>query len=182
MLGAEAEQGLEGGHRGAAPVVAKDMLVEVKLQVGIPDVAVGAVKPRLEIGDGAVGAGRQLLAGRGALTAGAVVVAELAEAVVGRPAVGVGDRAAGRGRRRKLAERVARGVRQDREAKPPRALAANLDRDPRSALFAPLLRPWWLSSRPPRKNSSISTSPLSGSRSGATIARRGFCRISQAVS
>jgi hypothetical protein len=31
LLGAEAEEGLEGGHRGAAAVVAKDVLVEVDL-------------------------------------------------------------------------------------------------------------------------------------------------------
>jgi hypothetical protein len=35
---------------------------------------------------------------------------------------------------------------------------------------------------PPTRVSSTSTSPLSGSRLGATIARRSFCKISQAVS
>jgi len=35
---------------------------------------------------------------------------------------------------------------------------------------------------PPIEHSSISTSPLSGSRSGATIARRSLCKISHAVS
>ena len=43
----EAEEGLEGRHRGAAAVVAEDELVEVDLQVGIADAAVGAVHPRL---------------------------------------------------------------------------------------------------------------------------------------
>jgi hypothetical protein len=32
-IGGEAEQRLEGGHRGAAPVVPEDELVEVDLQV-----------------------------------------------------------------------------------------------------------------------------------------------------
>jgi hypothetical protein len=40
-LGAEPKQGLEGGHWGAAAVMAEDVLVEVDLQVGVADAAVG---------------------------------------------------------------------------------------------------------------------------------------------
>ena len=62
MQCAEPEQRLEGGHRGAAAVVAEDELVEVDLQVLGRDAAMGAVHPGLEVGDRAVGAGQQLLA------------------------------------------------------------------------------------------------------------------------
>jgi hypothetical protein len=62
-LGAEPKQGLEGGHWGAAAVMAEDVLVEVDLQVGVADAAVGAVHPRLQVGDGAVGTGQEPLAG-----------------------------------------------------------------------------------------------------------------------
>jgi hypothetical protein len=72
--------------------VAEDVLVEVDLQVRIADAAVGAVQPGLEVRDGAVRARQQLLAGLGQLAAAAVVVAELREAVVSRPAVGVDNR------------------------------------------------------------------------------------------
>jgi hypothetical protein len=49
MSGAEAEQGLEGGHRGAAAVVAEDEFIEVDLQVWIADAAMGPVHPGLEV-------------------------------------------------------------------------------------------------------------------------------------
>src|SRR5215208_5599263 len=52
----EAEQRLEGGHRGAAAVVAKDELVEVDLQVLGRGAPVGALKPGLEVGERAVSA------------------------------------------------------------------------------------------------------------------------------
>jgi hypothetical protein len=62
--GAEPEERLEGCHRGAAPVVAEDVLVEVDGQVFVGGAAVGTVHPGLEVGDRAVRAGQQLLAGR----------------------------------------------------------------------------------------------------------------------
>jgi len=54
--------------------------------------AVRAVQPSLEVGDRAVRARQQLLAGLGALAARAVLVAELGQAVVARPAVGARSR------------------------------------------------------------------------------------------
>ena len=64
----EAEQRLEGSHRGAAAIVSEDVLVEVDGQVRIGDVSVRAVQPGLEVRDRPVRAGQQLLAdGRGAL-------------------------------------------------------------------------------------------------------------------
>jgi hypothetical protein len=43
VLGAESEDGLDGGHRGAAAVVAEDVFVEVTLKVLVGDAAAGAV-------------------------------------------------------------------------------------------------------------------------------------------
>ena len=57
----EPEQGLEGRHRGAAAVVAEDELVEVDLEVLGRDAAMGCLKPGLQVGGGAVGAGQELL-------------------------------------------------------------------------------------------------------------------------
>src|SRR5215207_7740785 len=105
---------------------------------GVADAAVGAVHPRLEVGHGAMGARQQLLAGLGALAARAVVAAELREPVVARPAVSVDDRPGGGGRLRERPQRAARGVGQDLKAKPPRALPADLDRDPAERLLARL--------------------------------------------
>src|SRR5215211_8757477 len=63
--GAEAEQGLEGGHWRAAAVVAEDELVEVDGQMVVGDAAVGAVHPGLEVRDrDGHGAGRALADGR----------------------------------------------------------------------------------------------------------------------
>jgi hypothetical protein len=61
MQGSEAEQGLEGGHRGAAAVVPEDELVEVGLQVLGRDAAVGALQPGFQVGGSAVGAREELL-------------------------------------------------------------------------------------------------------------------------
>jgi multidrug transporter EmrE-like cation transporter len=47
---AEPEEGLEGGHRGAAAVVAEDELVEVDGQVLLGDASMGAVHPGLQVG------------------------------------------------------------------------------------------------------------------------------------
>ena len=89
----------------------------------------GAEQPSLEVGDGPMRSRQQLLAGLGSLAARPVLVAELRQAVVGGPTVGVDDRPSrGRGFR-EGAERIARGVGQNREAKPPRAAASHLDRD-----------------------------------------------------
>ncbi len=98
VLGAEPEQGLEGRHRRAAAVVAKDVLVEVDLQVGIANAPVGAVHPGLQVRDRAVGAGQVGLRARRRLplAAGAMVVAGLGEAGIALPAVGADDRARAR--------------------------------------------------------------------------------------
>ena len=50
----EPEQGLKRGHRGLAPVIAKDEFVEIDLQVMSADAMVGADEPLLQVADGAV--------------------------------------------------------------------------------------------------------------------------------
>jgi hypothetical protein len=55
VKGSQPEQGLKGGHRGAAAVVAEDKLVEIGLQVLGRDAAVGALQPGLQVGGGAMG-------------------------------------------------------------------------------------------------------------------------------
>src|SRR6266511_6133271 len=140
MLGTESEQCLEGGHRRAASVVAEDELVEVDLEVGVADAAVGAVHPRLEVGDRAVGTGQVgLRSGRcGPLAARAMVIAGPGKAVVAPPAIGADDRPR---RRRGLHERGQGrlgGVGEHLQAKSPRAPATNLDRDPAQRLGAAL--------------------------------------------
>jgi hypothetical protein len=76
----------------------------------------------------------QVLAGVGALAARAVVVTEPRKALVARLPVSVDDRATRGGGLCEGAERAPRGVCEDREAKPSRALATSLDRDPAERL------------------------------------------------
>ena len=45
----EAKECLEGRHRRLAPVVAEDVFVEIDLEVGVADAAVGAVQPGFEV-------------------------------------------------------------------------------------------------------------------------------------
>jgi hypothetical protein len=61
-------------------------------------------------------------------------------------------------------------------------MPAHLDHGTDEGLLAVLAAALEAFSWPPRKKSSIPTSPFKSSRSGATSARRGFCKISQAVS
>ena len=75
-----------------------------------------------------------MLAGVGALAARAVVVTEPRKALVARLPVSVDDRATRGGGLCEGAERAPRGVCEDREAKPSRALATSLDRDPAERL------------------------------------------------
>ena len=56
MAGAESQQGLKGGVRVASAVVAEGELAQVGRQVLDGGLAVGAVKPRLEVRHRSVGA------------------------------------------------------------------------------------------------------------------------------
>jgi hypothetical protein len=60
LLAAEADQGLEGGHRGAAAVEPEDVFVEVGLQMLAADSSVGALQPALEVADHPVDPGQDL--------------------------------------------------------------------------------------------------------------------------
>ena len=64
VRGAEAEQGLEAGQRGAAPVVAEDELVQVDRQVFGRDAVVGALQPGFQVRECAMGARQDELAVR----------------------------------------------------------------------------------------------------------------------
>ena len=74
VSGAQAEQGLEGGHRVLAAIVPKDELIEVRLQLRAAHAMIGADQPLLEIPDSAVRQGhdrRRALAERLARRLGA---------------------------------------------------------------------------------------------------------------
>ena len=182
--GSEPEERLEAGQWGAAPVVAEDELVEVDRQVLGRDAVMGALQPGLQVRDRAMRAWQEKLAiGKaGALLTRLVIEACAAQAAVALPAVAVHDRAGGDIRRDELRERSGRCVRQQLQAQPPRALAANLDGDPDQWLAIALAAAPQVGVASAEKALIDLDSPVSGSRSGATIARRSLCRISHAVS
>src|ERR671937_203659 len=126
--GAEAEQRLEGGHRGPPTVMAKDELVEVDLQMLGGGSPVGALKPSLEVGEGPVSARQDHLALLAAPALGdrAVVEAEPGQAGVTTPAVGMDDRPALDVGDDPGPERALAGIGKDREPNPPRPGAADL--------------------------------------------------------
>ncbi len=105
----------------------------------VGDAAVGAVHPGLQVGDRAVRARQQLLAGRGrGLRPPTVLVAVLGEHAIGLQPVGVHDRAGRCGRLREVQQRGSRGIGQDGQPQPSGALAANFDRDAPERLLAAL--------------------------------------------
>ena len=53
--GAQAKERLEGGHGGPPPIVPKDELIEVDLELAAADTVVGTDQPLLQVADGAVG-------------------------------------------------------------------------------------------------------------------------------
>src|SRR5919201_4633134 len=138
--GAEAEQRLEGGHRGPPTVMAKDELVEVDLQMLGGGSPLGALKPSLEVGEGPVSARQDHLALLAAPALGdrAVVEAEPGQAGVTTPAVGMDDRPALDVGDDPGPERALAGIGKDREPNPPRPGAANLDRDSHELLPGPV--------------------------------------------
>ena len=168
--GAEAEQGLEAGKGSAAAVVSEDELVEVDLEVFRGDAVVGALEPGLEVGERAVRA-RQYPLPIGeacALLVRPVIEAGRAETAVAGPAVGVDDRSGSDARAHKRGQRGGRGIVEQLQAESPRASATHLDRDPDERLASRWRPPRRSVSRPPRKPSSTSTSPVNASRSSIT--------------
>ena len=57
LLRSQTEQGLKSGHRLVAPIVAKNKLIEVNLELPAADTVVGTNQPLLEVADGAVSPG-----------------------------------------------------------------------------------------------------------------------------
>ncbi len=53
--GAQAEERLEAGHGGPPPILPKDELIEVDLELAAADTVVGTDQPLLQVADGAVG-------------------------------------------------------------------------------------------------------------------------------
>jgi hypothetical protein len=53
--GSQTKQRLEGGHRLLAPIVAKDELIEIDLELSAADAVIGADQPLLEVADRSVG-------------------------------------------------------------------------------------------------------------------------------
>jgi hypothetical protein len=130
-----------------------------------------------------VRAREKLLAdGRGALAARPVLVAERSQPAVAWPPVGVHDRA---GRRRCLqegVERVAGGVLEHLQAQAPGAAPTDLDRDADERLLAALAAAAQALLQAAQEELVGLDLALSGSRLGATIARRSLCSIIHAVS
>lgn len=88
-MAAEAEQGLEGGHRRPSPVEAEGELVEVGLKVRVADTVMSPAEPGLQVAKHTVDA-RQDLArpSRVALRTRSVAVAHLRERDVVFPGIG----------------------------------------------------------------------------------------------
>ena len=57
LLCSQTEQGLKSGHRLVAPIVSKNKLIEVNLELGAADTVVGTDQPLLEVADRPVGQG-----------------------------------------------------------------------------------------------------------------------------
>src|SRR5215813_15391196 len=57
LLRSQAEQGLKSGHRLVAPIVAKNKLIEVNLELPAAHTVVGTDQPLLEVADSTVGQG-----------------------------------------------------------------------------------------------------------------------------
>ena len=138
----QAEQGLKCGHRGLPPVVTKDELVQVGLQVRTADAMVGSDEPLLQVSNRPVYArqdGRpsrsNLLGARDVVVARRLQATELLESVGvdGRP---VGYVLGGEVGQRGLAE-----IRDDGHSGPARAGSALLDGDGHKRRFSALQLP-----------------------------------------
>src|SRR5260370_28866125 len=117
----EAEQGLEGRHRGAPPVEAEGELVQVGLEVVVTDAMVGADQPTLEVPEHAMNARQDLPGSLGwalALGAGSMTVAHARQRGVGTPAIGQDDGARRHAALDESGQRARRGVRYDPKANP----------------------------------------------------------------
>src|SRR4029434_4474593 len=172
----QTEQCLKGGHRLLPPIVSKDELIEVDLELSAADTVISAEQPLLEVADRAVGQrdhgfGTLAQIDSQRLQARDVFVPGFLQAREGFQTVGV-DRGA-------LSDVLLdEGAQRDRlkvwdhthRSRPealPRFSTATNTRAARRPLSSRLPRkPAWV---PPIQLSSISTSPWSGSRAILTI-------------
>src|SRR5712692_9339315 len=136
MLGPEAEERLEGGHRGTAPVEAVGELVEVRLEMAMADAVMGASEPRLQIAEDAVDAGEDLdRALRITLCSGSVFVPHVRERHVCAPPIRQHNRTPLDVRSHEPGQGPSRGIGNDLKAYPARGFAADLDRAYDERLF-----------------------------------------------
>jgi len=138
-LRGEAQQRLEGRHRGAPTVEAERELVQVRLEVVVTDAMMRARQPRLEIPKDPVDV-RQDLPGplRRPLGAGSMTEAHGRQRGVGAPAIREDE-----GARRNVVlhepgQRASRGVGHDVETDPARGRPAHLDRSDDQSLIQEL--------------------------------------------
>jgi hypothetical protein len=128
MQGGETQERLERRHRGPPPVEPEGELVEVALEVLVPDTVMGTPEPGLEVAEDAVHSRQDLLgAGGVSLGAGPMAIAKSRQGGVALPAVRPHD-----GPRRDMGlneagERGARSVWDDLEPNPSRRTAPDLD-------------------------------------------------------
>jgi hypothetical protein len=118
----------------------------------------------------------------GSLAARPVVVAESGQRPVATPGVGVHGGAGGDVVAHEPSQGASRCVGDDGHADPSAARTADLNAHGHKGFRAAGPSAAQPGSNPPTKHSSTSTSPVSGSRSGLTIARRSLCSIIHAVS
>ena len=123
----KAEQGLEGRHRGAPPVETNGELVQVGLEVIVPD----AVDVRQE-------RGRPL---GGALGPGAMPVAHVRQRRIRPPAIRQDEGAGRDGPLHESCQRASRCVRHNLEAHPTGGLTPHFDRAHNQRLLPPLAAP-----------------------------------------
>src|SRR5712691_10891955 len=136
MLGPEAEERLEAGHRSTAPVEAVGELVEVGLEMAMANAVVGAAEPRLQIAEDAVDAGEDLdRALRVTLCSGSVLVTHARKGRVCAPPIRQHKRTPLDIGFHEPGEGPSRGIGNDLKAYPARGFAADLDRAYDERLF-----------------------------------------------
>ena len=144
----------------------------------------GALQPGLEFRDRAVGAGQDELAvgARAVLQARPVVEAGPGKPAVAAPAVGVDDRARLDDLAHPARERIPVEAAERVHAQAPGARSADLDRDADERLTLALAAATTRGMAPADVGLIDLDLAPQRLRSGLIIARRSFCRISQAVS
>src|SRR5262245_21163015 len=109
--GGEAEEGLEGRHRCPPTVETKGELVEVGLEVVVPDAVMGTAEPGLEVSKDAMDMWEQFSGPLGrALSARAVTIAQGGEGGVALPRIRQDEGAGGDGALHEADQRTPGGI------------------------------------------------------------------------